>query len=171
MALYEDLQVKPFSEMIQRTVSGCTKAQRGLLDIMLNYVKDSTFTKKGGKNELAMLHFSFEAGGRQYEIKIPLITVIPPQCIQIRDVEINFNAVFWGVEESKEDKVKKRVYLYRFAPSRRVVRTTESSFYDLRNVVNVNIKAADLGISGGMSRLLELASTQAFRVRTVEDHK
>lgn len=165
MALNDNnLTVKPFSDVIRRAVTQCAEAQQSGLETMLKEIEKNMFVTQRGKKEVAMLHFSFESEGRQYTIKLPLITVVPPQIIQIHEAEFNFNVIITKVDTSNTRKE----FQVRYAPSRSKVKSTQSSVFDLRNIVNVNIKAADLGISGGMSRLLELATTRGIQVRTVE---
>ena len=160
----KNLTFKPISDFIQRSVGNCAEAQHSIFDVMLEYIEETTFTKKGRKRELAMLHFSFEQNGQKYVMKIPLITVSPPQVIQIRNVEVNFNLI-----TKVEDINNRKTLIARISPSREAIKEKESSVFDLRNIINVNIKAADLGISGGMSRLMELASTQAIRVKKPDE--
>ncbi|MGX8696171.1 MAG: DUF2589 domain-containing protein [Prevotella sp.] len=162
----KDLTAKPFADIIQRAVSCCTQAQFAMFDSMMDYVERSTFVTQGGKRELAMLHFSFHANGQQHTIKLPLVTVVPPQLIQLREAEFNFNVCITKLQTTGS----KKSLNVRFSPSRRAIREVASSEsasqFDIRNVIQVSIKASDLGMSGGMSRLLELAGTQAISLKT-----
>lgn len=169
----KDLTELPFNEVIRKAVTSCTEAQKALMDDMQKYIEECAFTTNGdGKQEVAMLHFTFEAEGRSQEISLPLITVMPPQLIHIRDVEMNFsvtsiiegNQLKKAKTDGEEGKKTNKNILVRFSPSQKVVERSRQSVFDMRNIIEVNIKAQECDMSGGMARLLELISTQGMKV-------
>jgi len=155
-----NLQSQPLAKIIGQAVKHCAKAQNKALDSMLQYIEESSFTTVDGHREVAMLSFVFELDGKKNTIRMPLISVVPAQFVQINDVEINFN-----VDISNNQKK----YAVRIAPSRSAIKRVGTSSYDLQRNINVNIRAANIDMSGGMARLLQLASTNGIRIKPVDE--
>jgi hypothetical protein len=80
------------------------------------------------------------------------------QFMQIDDVEINFNVAISS---------NKKSYEVVLMPSRQSIRRTRSGDYDMTNNISVNIRAANIDMSSGMARLLQLASTNGVIVKPI----
>jgi hypothetical protein len=52
-------------------------------------------------------------------------------------------------------------------PSRQSIRRTRSGDYDMTNNISVNIRAANIDMSSGMARQLQLASTNGVIVKPI----
>jgi len=58
----------------------------------------------------------------------------------------------------------------RFSPSNERIKCSGQTQYKVSNNIRVNIKAAAALPSGGMARLLQIASSKCMRVKRVEEN-
>lgn len=159
----DELKELPLSTLITQAVQQCVQAQYNAQDSMLEYIEQSMFSTKDGKRSVAMFSFSFVENGERVFVRMPLAMVVPAQFLQIQDIEIDFN-----VDIRSTGKLD---YKVAYAPSRKAIKSAKSTTYDLRNNIAVNIKASNLGMSGGMARLLEIAGTHATTLRPSDQNK
>lgn len=160
------MEALPLATVIQQAVSQCAGAQHAAAESMWERFEKAAFTTVGGKKEVAMIQFNFVVDGKRGTLRIPLLTILPAQYIQIRDVEVDFN-----VSLDMERSTDMRRCPVKMAPSRRLLLQRKTSDYDLHNNISVTIKAGALDMSGGMARLLELAGSRAVLVRAAGDKK
>ena len=150
---------------------------------MWEYLRQVAFDPDSPR-EVAMLQFDFVDQHKRLKVRLPLISVLPAQYVQIRDVEIDFN-VSINTQDAKK-KVKKaegkmrtlsktsltrltRICPVRLAPPKKTVQADADASTSFENNIRVKIKAGNMDISGGMARLLEMAGTRGVRVTPLED--
>ena len=118
-----------------------------------------------------MMQFDFEVEGENLQIRLPLISVLPAQYVQIRDVQVDFNV------EIDEDAVMqkaanlKRLCPVKMAPTKQRILRSKRTKHNLHNNISVSIKAGNIDMSGGMARLLEMAGMRGILIRPVEETK
>lgn len=179
------IETLPLGDIIHQAVTRCALAQQSAALSMLRQIEDDPFMTVKGKRKPAMLHFDCQADGKKMNIRLPLITVVPPQFIQIRDVEIDFNVTIDTKGETTTklgnhpDRARMTKMLpVRMAPSVQLMQRRQrlrsgatSTSTSLHNNISVKIKASNLEMSGGMARLLELAGARAVRIQEVKDKR
>ena len=153
-----DLQPLPLASLIQQAVSNCASAQQEALMSMLENIEEKAFVAGEQHQKALMISFVCDIDGVPHTIRLPLLTVVPMQFMQIDDVEINFNVAIHS---------NKKSYEVVLMPSRQSIRRTRSGDYDMTNNISVNIRAANIDMSSGMARLLQLASTNGVIVKPI----
>ena len=173
----------PLGTIISKAVSQCAEAQQAAAASMWEYLREVAFDPKSPR-EVAMLQFDFVAQHKKLKIRLPLISVLPVQYVQIRDVEIDFNVSLDEEEALNKDtsltKVTRsltktsmtrltRSCPVRLAPSKTKIQQSKSSGNGMQHNISVKIKAGNLDMSGGMARLLELAGSRGIRITPLEE--
>ena len=173
----------PLGTIIGKVVSQCAEAQQAAGASMWEYLRQVAFDPDSPR-EVAMLQFDFVDQNKRLKVRLPLISVLPAQYVQIRDVEIDFN-VSINTQDAKK-KVKKaegkmrtlsktsltrltRICPVRLAPPKKTVQADADASTSFENNIRVKIKAGNMDISGGMARLLELASNRGVRITPLEE--
>lgn len=179
------IETLPLGDIIHQAVTRCALAQQAAALSMLQQIESDPFMTVKGKRKPAMLRFDCQADGKKMKVRLPLITVVPPQFIQIRDVEIDFNVTIDTKGETTAKRGNRpdragmtRMLPVRMAPSVQLMRKrprlrsgASSTSTSLHNNISVKIKASNLEMSGGMARLLELAGARAVRIQEVKDKR
>lgn len=161
----------PLATIIGQAVSQCARAQQASAESMWDYLDQTAFHVKKGMREVAMMQFDFEVEGENLQIRLPLISVLPAQYVQIRDVQVDFNV------EIDEDAVMqkaanlKRLCPVKMAPTKQRILRSKRTKHNLHNNISVSIKAGNIDMSGGMARLLEMAGMRGILIRPVEETK
>ena len=170
----------PLATIISKAVSQCAEAQQAAANSMWEYLHDVAFFTGEERTEMVFVLFDFESYGKKLKVRLPLISIIPIQYIQIRDVEIDFEVAIDQEEAEKKDTsatiltrslhTKRtmtkmaRICPVRLAPSKTKIQQSQNAGRSQKNNISVKIKAKNLDMSGGMARLLELAGSQGIRV-------
>ena len=173
----------PLGSIISKAVSQCAEAQQAAANSMWEYLRDAAFLPGESRKEMVFVQFDFESYGKKLKVRLPLISIIPVQYIQIRDVEIDFNVSLDQEQGAKTDAsvtrltgvLSKRPLTrlattcpVRLVPSVKQIKRTKNENYSLQNNISVKIKASNLDMSGGMARLLELAGSRGIRITPLE---
>ena len=173
----------PLATVIGKAVSQCAEAQQASAASTWEYLREIAFDPKNPK-EVAMLQFDFVVQHKRLKIRLPLISVLPVQYVQIRDVEIDFNVDVDRKNAAKKDtaaaKVTRslsktsltrlsRICPVRLAPSRMKVQQDTDTDNGMENHIRIKIKAGNMEMSGGMARILELAGSRGIRINPLEE--
>lgn len=174
----------PLGTIISKVVSQCAEAQQAAANSMWEYLREAAFIRGKERTEMVFVQLDFESYGKKLKVRLPLISIIPIQYIQIRDVEIDFSVALDEEQATKVDESATRLTPtlakrslsrlartcpVRLAPSVKQIKRTQNSNYSLKNHINVKIKAGNLDMSGGMARLLELAGSRGIRITSPEE--
>ena len=174
----------PLGTIIGKAVSQCAEAQQAAVASMWEYLREVAFDPESPR-DVAMLQFDFAVQHKRMKIRLPLISVLPVQYVQIRDVEIDFDVVIDEKKSAQKDTTLKqrtmrtlsktsptklaRICPVRLAPStarkRLKVDSEKNSYTDIR----VKIKAGNQDMSSGMARLLELAGSRGIRITPLDE--
>ncbi len=160
------------SSIISRAFKESAHAQMDAAKTMKDYLLQTMFKNK----ELQMLSFTYFIDGQKHLLKMPLASVIQAQFIQIKDVEIDFAITVQSTQNSSGTKRINRVVLTK---SRALLRKqalirlrrgtiAKSEVPKQHHAINVKIKGQNSDISGGMARLLQLATTYGTSIKPIE---
>jgi len=89
---------------LQRMIAGPLQAmmdaQTASALAAVEMVKKLSFT---GDAEVATVDFSHQREGKQIDLKVPLVSLVPVNCLRIAEVNINFNVNLTGIEKTNPD--------------------------------------------------------------------
>ncbi len=82
-----------FEDLIGNPLRAAMKAQRDMATESLKFVKDEMMTTTGdGQGKLSYVTFSFRQDGKDMNIQVPLITLVPYPSLMISQMTFNFTA-------------------------------------------------------------------------------
>lgn len=161
------------SSIISRAFKESAHAQMDAAKTMKDYLLQTMFKNK----ELQMLSFTYFIDGQKHLLKMPLASVIPAQFIQIKDVEIDFAITVQSTQNSSGTKRINRVVLTKsrallrkqaLMRLRRGLIVKKNELPKQYHAINVKIKGQNSDISGGMARLLQIATTHGTSIKPIE---
>lgn len=95
--LQPSLNQMDLQRMIAGPLQAMMDAQTASALAAAELVKKLSFREDG---EIAMLDFSHHREGKKIELKVPLVSLVPINCLRIAEVNINFNVNLSGIEKT-----------------------------------------------------------------------
>lgn len=95
--LQPSLNQMDLQRMIAGPLQAMMDAQTASALAAAELVKKLSFTDDA---QIAMLNFSHHREGKKIELKVPLVSLVPINCLRIAEVNINFNVNLNGIEKT-----------------------------------------------------------------------
>ena len=143
----------PFSNLIGGPLKACIDAQAQAAQSTKDYIFNTGFTynQVTDEHQTVMVTFIYEHNGENCKLSVPLISIVPMPFMQIDNVKIRFTA------EMSLDNNDNLMAKYSSASSVNVVNeVTQTSRYNQRSQLDVEVYASNPVIPPGLSKLLEI---------------
>ena len=174
------MQALPFSSMIGGPLKSCIEAQAMAARTSWEFIKEVGLnTDEKGQKSAVMVSFSFIKDGRNVQLNVPLLTIVPIPFIAINSVDINFKANIsassssvseesnhteFGGSVDADAKLNLGVFslkanLKANYSSKKDSKATEESKYSAESTIDVAVKASQESMPAGMAKILEMLNT------------
>lgn len=160
-----DLKAIPFDSMIGGPLSACINAQKEAALSTVSFIRSIGLTQD---NKVINVTFLYKRDGRNVELSVPLLTIVPIPYIAIDTININFKAAISGT--SKKESTKEGHYEYGWDvtedykkvdvkttySNKKDSKATRESTYSVESTIDVNVSAHSDSLPAGMAKVLEM---------------
>lgn len=172
------LQAIPFSSMIGGPLKAAIDAQAMAARTSWEFIKEVGLNTdpKTGKKEAVQVSFNFIQNGREAQLNVPLLTIVPIPYIAIHTIDINFKASLSASSSSYSEQSESSnltagaevnaglkigpfhmdAKLKANYSSKKDSKATEESKYSVEYTMDVAVKAGQDSMPAGMAKVLEL---------------
>lgn len=172
------LQAIPFSSMIGGPLKACIEAQAMAAKTSWEFIQEVGLNTdpETGEKKAVNVSFSFIQNGREVQLNVPLLTIVPIPYIAIHSVDINFKANISAASSSVNEtsssssldagaEVTAGLKIGPFHmdaklnanySSKKDSRATEESKYSVEYTMDVAVKAGQDSMLAGLAKVLEL---------------
>lgn len=172
------LQAIPFSSMIGGPLKACIEAQAMAAKTSWEFIQEVGLNTdpQTGEKKAVNVSFSFIQNGREVQLNVPLLTIVPIPYIAIHSVDINFKANISAASSSVNETSSSQAIDagaeitagLRVGPfhmdaklnanysSKKDSRATEESKYSVEYTMDVAVKAGQDSMPAGLAKVLEL---------------
>lgn len=172
------LQAIPFSSIIGAPLGACIDAQAMAAKTTWDFIQNVGLTvdPETGEKKAVNVSFSFIQNGRNVQLNVPLLTIVPIPYIAIHTIDINFKASISAssssVSESSSSssldagaEVNAGLKIGPFHmdakfnanySSKKDSKATEESKYSVEYTMDVAVKAGQDSMPAGLAKVLEL---------------
>lgn len=172
------LQAIPFSSMIGGPLKACIEAQAMAAKTSWEFIQEVGLNTdpETGEKKAVNVSFSFIQNGREVQLNVPLLTIVPIPYIAIHSVDINFKANISAASSSVNEtsssssldagaEVTAGLKIGPFHmdaklnanySSKKDSRATEESKYSVEYTMDVAVKAGQDSMPAGLAKVLEL---------------
>ena len=179
------LQAIPFGSIIGQPLKACIEAQAMAANVTMDFIDKFGLeeVQNEGDKKAKVVSFFYESEGKDYTLKVPLLTIVPIPYIAIRDIDISFKASVLAsstttYEESNmlerdaagEAKAKLGWGIFSLGvdmkanySSKKDSKSTRDSRYSVEYTIDVAVKAGQDDMPAGLSKVLSIL-TEAVEV-------
>ncbi len=180
----KDLSSMPFGSMIGGPLSACIDAQEQAATSTVNFIRRVGFSQEN-PDEVINVSFKYKRDGKNVELTVPLLTIVPIPFIAIDTVNINFKATLKSVDtESLKERVNESDYYNSSSSTYRGLRNfctsrnrsvmygsvsnkkdsvaTQKSSYSVEATIDINVVAHQESMPAGLSKVLEMLNQAIF---------
>lgn len=172
------LQAIPFSSMIGGPLKACIEAQAMAAKTTWDFIQEVglTIDPQTQEKKAVNVSFSFIQNGREVQLNVPLLTIVPIPYIAIQSVDINFKASISAASSSVSEtssstsldagaEITAGLKLGPFHmdakmnanySSKKDSRATEESKYSVEYTMDIAVKAGQDSMPAGLAKVLEL---------------
>lgn len=172
------LQAIPFSSMIGGPLKACIEAQAMAAKTTWDFIQEVGLNKdpKTGEKTAVNVAFSFIQNGRNVQLNVPLLTIVPIPYIAIHSIDINFKANISASSSSVNENTESTSYggsadinaglkvgpfhmdakLNANYSSKKDSKATEESKYSVEYTMDIAVKAGQDSMPAGLAKVLEL---------------
>ena len=172
------LQAIPFSSMIGGPLKACIEAQAMAAKTSWEFIQEVGLNTdpETGEKKAVNVSFSFIQNGREAQLNVPLLTIVPIPYIAIHSVDINFKANISAASSSVNETASSEAIdagaditaglkigpfhmdakLNANYSSKKDSRATEESKYSVEYTMDVAVKAGQDSMPAGLAKVLEL---------------
>lgn len=172
------LQAIPFSSMIGGPLKACIEAQAMAAKTSWEFIQEVGLNTdpNTGEKKAVNVSFSFIQNGREVQLNVPLLTIVPIPYIAIHSVDINFKASISASSSSVSETSSSQsleagaeitaglqvgpfhmdAKLNANYSSKKDSRATEESKYSVEYTMDVAVKAGQDSMPAGLAKVLEL---------------
>jgi len=172
------LQAIPFSSMIGGPLKACIEAQAMAAKTSWEFIQEVGLNKdpETGEKKAVNVSFSFIQNGREVQLNVPLLTIVPIPYIAIHSVDINFKASISASSSSVSEQSSSSsldagaeitaglkvgpfhmdAKLNANYSSKKDSKATEESKYSVEYTMDVAVKAGQDSMPAGLAKVLEL---------------
>lgn len=172
------LQAIPFSSMIGGPLKACIEAQAMAAKTTWDFIQEvglNTNSETGEKSAVNVA-FTFIQNGRQVQLNVPLLTIVPIPYIAIHNIDINFKANISASASTVSESHKSAETGvgasisggFKLGPfhmdaalkanysSKKDSKATEESKYCVEYTMDIAVKAGQESMPAGLAKVLEL---------------
>lgn len=172
------LQAIPFSSMIGGPLKACIEAQAMAAKTSWEFIQEVGLNTdpNTGEKKAVNVSFSFIQNGREVQLNVPLLTIVPIPYIAIHSVDINFKANISAASSSVNEQSSSSsldagaeitaglkigpfhmdAKLNANYSSKKDSKATEESKYSVEYTMDVAVKAGQDSMPAGLAKVLEL---------------
>lgn len=172
------LQAIPFSSMIGGPLKACIEAQAMAAKTTWDFIQEVGLTAdpETGEKKAVTVAFSFIQNGREVQLNVPLLTIVPIPYIAIQNIDINFKASISASSSSVNESSSSSsldagaevtaglsvgpfhmdAKLNANYSSKKDSRATEESKYSVEYTMDIAVKAGQDSMPAGLAKVLEL---------------
>jgi hypothetical protein len=172
------LQAIPFSSMIGGPLKACIEAQAMAAKTSWDFIQEVglNIDPQTGEKKAVNVSFSFIQNGREAQLNVPLLTIVPIPYIAIHSIDINFKANISASSSSVSEQssstslnagaeinagFKKGPFhidakLKANYSSKKDSKATEESKYSVEYTMDIAVKAGQDSMPAGLAKVLEL---------------
>jgi len=172
------LQAIPFSSMIGGPLKACIEAQAMAAKTSWEFIQEVGLNQDPdtGEKKAVNVSFSFIQNGREVQLNVPLLTIVPIPYIAIHSVDINFKASISASSSSVSEQSSSSslnagasitaglkvgpfhmdAKLNANYSSKKDSKATEESKYSVEYTMDVAVKAGQDSMPAGLAKVLEL---------------
>ena len=172
------LQAIPFSSMIGGPLKAAIDAQAMAARTSWEFIKEVglSINPDTGKKEAVQVSFNFIQNGREAQLNVPLLTIVPIPYIAIHTIDINFKASLSASSSSYSEESSNTTmggeadvtaglkvgpfhmdaHLKANYSSKKDSKATEESKYSVEYTMDVAVKAGQDSMPAGLAKVLEL---------------
>lgn len=172
------LQAIPFSSMIGGPLKACIEAQAMAAKTTWDFIQEVGLTvdPKTKEKKAVNVAFSFIQNGREVQLNVPLLTIVPIPYIAINSIDINFKASISASSSSVNEtsssssldagaEVNAGLKVGPFHmdaklkanySSKKDSKATEESKYSVEYTMDIAVKAGQDSMPAGLAKVLEL---------------
>ena len=172
-----DLKAIPFDSMIGGPLSACIDAQKEAAMSTVSFIRSVGLTEE---NKVINVTFLYKRDGKNVELTVPLLTIVPIPYIAIDSININFKAAVSGTSKEEQSKEKhsefgwemveyyKKVDVKTTYSNKKDSKATQESTYSIESTIDINVSARSESIPAGMAKVLEMLN-QAIMLEPVNE--
>lgn len=172
------LQAIPFSSMIGGPLKACIEAQAMAAKTTWDFIQEVGLNTdpETGEKKAVNVSFSFIQNGREVQLNVPLLTIVPIPYIAINSIDINFKASISASSSSVNETSSSQsidagaditaglqvgpfhmdAKLNANYSSKKDSRATEESKYSVEYTMDIAVKAGQDSMPAGLAKVLEL---------------
>ena len=172
------LQAIPFSSMIGGPLKACIEAQAMAAKTTWDFIQEVGLNTdpETGEKKAVNVSFSFIQNGREVQLNVPLLTIVPIPYIAINSIDINFKASISASSSSVNETSSSEAVdagaditaglkigpfhmdakLNANYSSKKDSRATEESKYSVEYTMDIAVKAGQDSMPAGLAKVLEL---------------
>lgn len=172
------LQAIPFSSMIGGPLKACIEAQAMAAKTTWDFIQEVGLNTdpETGEKKAVNVSFSFIQNGREVQLNVPLLTIVPIPYIAINSIDINFKASISASSSSVNETSSSEAVdvgaditaglkigpfhmdakLNANYSSKKDSRATEESKYSVEYTMDIAVKAGQDSMPTGLAKVLEL---------------
>lgn len=172
------LQAIPFSSMIGGPLKACIETQAMAAKTTWDFIQEVGLNTdpETGEKKAVNVSFSFIQNGREVQLNVPLLTIVPIPYIAINSIDINFKASISASSSSVNETSSSEAVdagaditaglkigpfhmdakLNANYSSKKDSRATEESKYSVEYTMDIAVKAGQDSMPAGLAKVLEL---------------
>jgi hypothetical protein len=172
------LQAIPFSSMIGGPLNACIEAQAMAAKTSWDFIQEVglNIDPNTGEKKAVNVSFSFIQNGREVQLNVPLLTIVPIPYIAIHSIDINFKANISASSSSVTEQSNSTAFdasaevnagfkkgpfhmdakLKANYSSKKDSKATEESKYSVEYTMDIAVKAGQDSMPAGLAKVLEL---------------
>lgn len=165
----------PFQAMIGGPLTACIDAQAAAAQTTWKFIQEVGLnTDENGNKSAVNVSFQFIKEGKNVQLNIPLLTIVPIPYIAIKEVDINFKAKIdasasscstessessGGASSSIKSGWFVNVDIQANYSSKKDSKATQESKYSVEYTMDVAVKAGQDSMPAGLAKILDILGT------------
>ena len=150
----------PFSHMLGEPVKACIQAQADGARVTQRFLDEVGLQRNEvGQREAVMVSFQYQNGSQKFQLRLPLITLVPVPYFSVDTLDIEFDAVV--------DRFDKSLNLECSFANNRTQTSNDQSTLSANRHLKVKLHASQDHMPGGLSTLLHFLD-EAINMRYPE---
>lgn len=168
----KQLSAIPFGHLIGAPLTAAVEAQAKAAQSTLGFIQAVGFEKAGEKTKTRTVTFTYKRDGKDTELVVPILTIVPIPFIRIDDMSIDFKAslsastetekVEGSSSEAKASLSASANYLWASAKldasysSKKDSKATSNSKYSVEYTIDIHVHAVQDDMPAGLSEVLKM---------------
>lgn len=168
----KQLSAIPFGHLIGAPLTAAVEAQAKAAQSTLGFIQTVGFEKSGEKTKTRTVTFTYKRDGKDTELIVPILTIVPIPFIRIDDMSIDFKAslsasnetekVEGSTTEAKASLSASANYLWASAKldasysSKKDSKSTANSKYSVEYTVDIHVHAVQDDMPAGLAEVLKM---------------